>query len=48
MTWNLRYQVKSYVRSAIWIVPFVAVLLEQVTWWTARICDQTYAWRGSD
>jgi hypothetical protein len=25
MTWNRRYQVKSYLRSALWIIPFVAV-----------------------
>jgi hypothetical protein len=46
MTWNLRYQVKSYVRDALWIIPFVAVLLEQVTWWIARTADHSYAWSG--
>ena len=30
MSWNRRYQVKSYIRSALWIVPLVALLLEQL------------------
>lgn len=30
MTWNRRYQVKSYIRSGLWIIPFVALLFEQV------------------
>lgn len=30
MTWNQWYALKSYVRSSLWIVPFVALLLEQL------------------
>jgi hypothetical protein len=40
MTWNRRYQVKSYLRSALWIIPFVAVPLEQVAWVLARTLDR--------
>jgi hypothetical protein len=32
MNWNFRYTIRSYVRSTIWIVPVIALALEQVTW----------------
>ena len=46
MTWNRRYQVKSYLRSALWIIPFVAVPLEQVAWVLAHTLDTRLAWKG--
>ncbi|MGB7790063.1 MAG: DUF2254 domain-containing protein, partial [Terrimicrobiaceae bacterium] len=46
MTWNRRYQVKSYFRSALWIIPFVAVPLVQVGWVLARTLDTRFAWKG--
>jgi uncharacterized membrane protein len=46
MTWNRRYQVKSYLRSALWIIPFFAVPLEQVAWALARAIDTRFAWKG--
>ena len=46
MTWNRRYQVKSYLRSALWIIPFFAVPLEQVAWLLARAVDTRFAWKG--
>ena len=46
MTWNRRYQVKSYFRSALWIIPFVAVPLVQVAWVLARTLDTRFAWKG--
>jgi uncharacterized membrane protein len=46
MTWNRRYQVKSYLRSALWIIPLVAVPLEQVAWTLARTLDNRFAWKG--
>jgi uncharacterized membrane protein len=46
MTWNLRYQVRSYIRNALWIIPLVAVLLEQVAWLVARRLDARLAWTG--
>src|SRR6201981_2610297 len=44
MTWNLRYQVKTYIRSALWIIPFFALLLEQVG--GAQAVDTRLAWKG--
>jgi uncharacterized membrane protein len=46
MPWNRRYQVKSYIRSALWIVPFVALLLEQVVGTVASTLDTHMAWKG--
>ena len=46
MTWNRRYQVKSYFRSALWIIPLVAVPLDQVAWVLARTLDTRFAWKG--
>src|SRR3984957_17202865 len=46
MTWNRRYQVKSYLRSALWIIPFFAVPLEQVAWVLTRTLDSRFAWKG--
>ena len=46
MTWNLRYQVKSYIRSALWIIPLFALLLEQVAGALAQALDAHLAWEG--
>src|ERR1700722_12627313 len=46
MTWNRRYQVKSYLRSALWVIPFFAVPLEQVAWVVARTLDTRFAWKA--
>ena len=46
MTWNRRYQVKSYLRSSLWVIPLVALPLEQVVWALARALDTRLAWRG--
>jgi uncharacterized membrane protein len=46
MTWNRRYQVKSYLRSSLWVIPLVALPLEQVAWALARALDTRLAWRG--
>jgi uncharacterized membrane protein len=46
MTWNLPYQAKSYIRNALWIIPVVAVLLEQVVWWVVYGLDAQLGWRG--
>ena len=35
MTWNQWYAVRSYIRSSLWLVPFVALLLEQLALRTA-------------
>ena len=46
MTWNRRYQVKSYLRSSLWIIPLVAVPLQQVAWALAHTLDTRFAWKG--
>jgi uncharacterized membrane protein len=46
MSWSRRYQVKSYLRSSLWVIPFVALLLEKLGWALARIIDQRFAWKG--
>jgi uncharacterized membrane protein len=46
MTWNLRYQIKSYIRSALWIIPLFALLLEQVVGALAQTLDTRLAWKG--
>lgn len=44
MTWNRWYAVRSYVRSSLWIVPFVAILLEQITLRVAIAVDRHLHW----
>ncbi|PWT78516.1 MAG: hypothetical protein C5B58_15165 [Acidobacteria bacterium] len=46
MTWNRRYQIKSYPRSSLWIIPFVAVPLHQVAWALVDTLDAQLAWKG--
>ena len=46
MTWNRRYQVKSYLRSSLWVIPLVALPLQQVAWALARTLDTRLAWKG--
>ena len=46
MTWNRRYQVKSYLRSSLWIIPLVALLLEQVAAALTYTLDTRLAWKG--
>ena len=46
MSWNRRYQVKSYLRSSLWVIPFVALLLQKTSWALARIIDQRFDWKG--
>ena len=46
MTWNRRYQVKSYLRSSLWIIPLFALLFQQVAWALARALDTWLAWKG--
>ncbi|MFZ4479770.1 MAG: DUF2254 domain-containing protein [Rhodoferax sp.] len=41
LPWNQRYAIRSYVNSALWIVPFAAVLIEQVF---VRVASAVYGW----
>ena len=45
LAWNRLYRATSYLRSALWIVPFVAILLELVT---APLLHRLDAWLGWD
>ena len=44
MTWNRWYGIRSYVRSSLWIVPFAAILLEQITLHAAIAVDRYLNW----
>ena len=44
MTWNRWYAFRSYLRSSLWIVPFVALLLEQVTFRVIYALDAKITW----
>jgi uncharacterized membrane protein len=44
MTWNRRYAFRSYLRSFLWIVPFIALLLEQVTFRVIYALDARIEW----
>ena len=44
MTWNKWYAFRSYVRSSLWIVPFIALLLEQVTFRVIYALDARFTW----
>lgn len=44
MIWNQRYQLKSYIRSALWIIPLVALLLVQIIGELAHTIDARRAW----
>jgi len=39
MLWNLRYRVASYIRSSLWIIPIVAVLLQQILGRLLQVVD---------
>ena len=44
MTWNQWYRLKSYVKSALWVVPVVAMLFEQVTLRLIYFVDGRVGW----
>lgn len=43
MNWNQAYSLRSYLRSSLWIIPFVAIPLELIV---ARYLHQLDAWLG--
>jgi hypothetical protein len=43
MRWNQWYRLKSYFRSALWIVPFIALVLENVA---IRLVFRLHEWLG--
>jgi len=44
MNWNRWYAFRSYLRSSLWIVPFIALLLEQVTFRVVYALDARATW----
>jgi len=44
MTWSLRYALKSYLLSAIWTAPVIAVALEQATFRIAYVYQLDFGW----
>ncbi|HEY8277653.1 MAG TPA: DUF2254 domain-containing protein [Methyloceanibacter sp.] len=44
MTWNRWYAFRSYLRTSLWIVPFIALLLEQVTFRALYALDARIEW----
>ena len=44
MTWNRWYAIRSYVRSSLWVVPFIAMLLEQIALRVAIAVDSRLNW----
>jgi uncharacterized membrane protein len=44
MNWNQWYSLRSYVRSSLWIVPFIALLLYQVAIHVATAIDRWTVW----
>jgi uncharacterized membrane protein len=46
MKWNVRYRLKSYLRSSLWIVPLGALVIEQVVTQCVRALDARFGWSG--
>ncbi len=44
MNWKQRYAAKSYLRSALWIIPLVALVLEQISIRLASTFDASLTW----
>ncbi|MFO1089096.1 MAG: DUF2254 domain-containing protein [Hyphomicrobiales bacterium] len=44
MNWQRRYQLRSYLRSSSWFVPFLALLLEQVVFRAALWVESSAVW----
>lgn len=44
MIWNHWYVIRSYLRSSLWIVPLIALVLEQVTFRVVQALDANSQW----
>ena len=44
MAWNRWYAFRSYLRSSLWIVPFIALLLEQAAFRVINALDPRITW----
>jgi uncharacterized membrane protein len=45
MGWSRLYRLVSYLRSALWGVPILAVLLERATWGVLHVIDRWVTWQ---
>lgn len=48
MNWNIWYRIKSYVRSSLWIVPFIAIPLELIATRASHWLDARLDWTFLD
>ena len=48
MNWNTRNRATSYLRSSLWIIPIVAVILEQIAAGIIRVLDARLSLRGAE
>lgn len=46
MTWSRRYRLRSYLRSSLWIIPIVAVVLEQIAAVLIYALEARTGWAG--
>jgi uncharacterized membrane protein len=44
MSWNKLYALRSYLRSSLWIVPFFALVLQQIIFRTALALEEWTTW----
>jgi uncharacterized membrane protein len=44
--WNRRYRTATYIRSALWVIPFVAIVLELAVAPAIEVLDTRGDWRG--
>jgi uncharacterized membrane protein len=45
LNWNRRYRAAAYVRSALWVIPFVAIALQLVFATVVHAIDAHFGWR---
>src|SRR4030095_3522027 len=48
MNWNTRTRVTSYLRSSLWIIPIVAVIMEQIVAAIIRALDARFGLQGAE
>src|SRR5690242_19615508 len=46
MNWNVRYRLISYLRSSLWVVPVIALVIEQFVTLIVRHLDAQLEWSG--
>ena len=46
MDWKRRYQISSYLKSSLWIIPIGAVVAEQIFSAIVRVLDTRFHWAG--